>query len=222
MLNLNYYYNEITNFLTTCQGLIINYHIERGDFMRKAGKVINIEDNKVYIITSNQEFVTLEKHSVEPIIGELYAGEKFKSVALWKYFLVIVCVILLAFSAREFYLNNKYNYSVIVDMNCTLKMEINGSGEIRNVKGVSFGGLKMEKDLDLKHKSLDDALHLILDESIKQKYLTKAHADDGYKLSVFVSGNTNNNSIDLTKFKDYANTHNFEVIINNNGKALIE
>jgi len=192
--------------------------------MRKAGKVINIKDNKVYIITSNQEFVTLEKHSAEPIIGELYAGEEFKNFPLWKYFLVIICVILLAFSARKLYLNNKYTYSVIVDMNCTLKMDINGSGEIKEIKGITSGGFKMEKDLDLKHKSLDEALHLILDESIKQKYLTKAHADDGFKISVFISDNKNNNSIDidLAKFKDYANTHNFKVIINNNGKTLIE
>jgi hypothetical protein len=189
--------------------------------MRKSGKVINIKDNKVYIITSNQEFVTLEKHSSEPIVGELYAGEEFKSFPLWKYFLVIVCVILISFSARKFYLNNKYNYSVIVDMNCTLKMDINGSGQIKNVEGVSYGGLKMEKDLDLKHKSLDEALHLILDESIKQEYLTKAHADDGFKISIFISDNKKSNSIDLTKFRDYANTYNFKVVINNNGKEKL-
>jgi hypothetical protein len=222
MFILKHYYNEPTNFLTICQGLITNYHIERGVFMRKAGKVINIEKDKVYIITVNQEFVTLEKHSAEPVIGELYAGEELKRLALWKYFLLIVCFILIAFSARKLYLDNRYNYSVIVDMNCTLKMEINDSGEIKNVEGVTSGGFKMEKDLELKHKSLDEALHLILDESIKQKYLTKAHADDGFKISIFISGNKNSNSIDLTKFKDYANTYNFNVIINNNGKALIE
>lgn len=190
--------------------------------MRKAGKVINIEKDKVYIITANQEFVTLEKHSSEPIIGELYAGEEFKRPPIWKYFLLIVCVILIAFSARKLYLNNRYNFSVIVDMNCTLKMEINGTGEIKDVEGITKGGFKMEKDLDLKHKSLDDALHLILDESIKQKYLTKAHADDGFKISIFISDNKKGNSIDLTQFRDYANTHNFKIVINNNGKAIIE
>ncbi|MBK5240585.1 hypothetical protein [Clostridium sp.] len=190
--------------------------------MRKAGKVINVDKDKVYIITVNQEFVTLLKHSSEPVIGELYAGEEFKRLALWKYFLLIICVILLTFSARKLYLDNRYNFSVIVDMNCTLKLDINGSGEIKNVQGVTSGGFKMEKDLDLTHKSLDEALHLILDESIKQKYLTKAHADDGFKISIFIVDNKNNTPIDVTKFKDYANTHNFKVIINNNGKALIE
>lgn len=190
--------------------------------MRKAGKVINIEKDKVYIITANQEFVTLEKHNAEPIIGELYAGEEFKRLPLWKYFLLIICVILVSFSARKVYLDNRYDFSVIVDMNCTLKMEINGSGEIKNVEGITRGGFNMEKDLDLKHKSLDEALHLILDESMKQKYLTKAHADDGFKISIFISDNKKGNFIDLSKFRDYAKTHNFKVVINNNGQAVIE
>ena len=57
--------------------------------MRKAGKIINVEKNKVYIITANNEFATLEKHTTEPKIGELYAGEEFQSIAIWKYFLAI-------------------------------------------------------------------------------------------------------------------------------------
>ena len=190
--------------------------------MQKAGKVINIKDNKVYIITANQEFVTLEKHSTEPIIGELYAGEEFKSLSLWKHFLLIICVILLTFSARKLYLDNKYEFTVIVDMNCKLKMEVTSLNEIKSVEGKSEGGFKLKEILDLKHKSFDEALHLILDESIKQNYLTKAHADDGYKISIFVVDNKNNTPIDVTKFKDYANTHNFKVVINNNIKALIE
>ncbi|MGH4117799.1 anti-sigma-I factor RsgI family protein [Clostridium sp.] len=190
--------------------------------MRKAGKVINIEKDKVYIITANQEFVTLEKHSVEPVMGELYAGEELKHLALWKYFLLIVCVILIAFSARKLYLDNKYEFSVIVDMNCKLKMEVTGLNEIKSVEGKSKGGFELKETLDLKHKSLDEALHLILDESIKHGYLTKAHADDGFKISIFIVDNKNNTPIDVTKFKDYANTYNFKVIINNNGTALIE
>ena len=55
--------------------------------MRKSGKIINIEKNKVYIITANNEFVTLEKHEAEPTIGELYAGEVFQNTAIWKYIL---------------------------------------------------------------------------------------------------------------------------------------
>lgn len=186
--------------------------------MRKAGKVINVEKDKVYIITTNNEFVTVEKHSLEPVIDELYVGEECKPLALWKYLLVISCVVLLAFTVKNLYLNNRYNYSVIVDMNCSLKMEINSSNEIKKVKGISPGGYKMEQDLALKHKSLEEALHLILDESIKQKYLTKAHADDGFKISLFISGNKNNTPINVAKFRDYAKTHNFTVLVNNNGQ----
>lgn len=186
--------------------------------MRKAGKVINIEKDKVYIITANNEFVTVEKNSIEPIIDELYAGEEFKPLALWKYLLLISCVLLLGYTAIILYLDNKYNFSVIVDMNCSLKMEVDSSNKIKKVKGISSGGYKMEQDLALKHKSLEEALHLILDESIKQKYLTKAHADDGFKISLFISGNKNNSSINVAKFRDYAKTHNFKVLINNNGQ----
>jgi hypothetical protein len=190
--------------------------------MQKVGKVINIEKNKVYIITANKEFITVEKHGAEPIIGELYAGQEFQRVVIWKYLLAIACILLLLFSIRKLYLENKYNFSVIVDMNCSLRMEINGSNKIKKVEGVNSKGYKIKQLLDLEHKSLEEALHLILDESIKQKYLTKAHADDGYIISIFVSDNKNNTPINLTEFKRYANTHNFKVIINNNGQAVIE
>lgn len=187
--------------------------------MRKAGKIINVEKNKVYIITANNEFATLEKHTAEPKIGELYAGEEFKSVAIWKYLLVIACMILLIFSIKKLYLDNRYNYSVIVDMNSSLKMEVTGTDKIKKVEGISSGGYKIKQLLSLEHKSLEESLKLILDESIKQKYLTKAHADDGFKISIFISGNKGVTPIDLTEFIKYAGAHNFKVLVNNNGQV---
>lgn len=190
--------------------------------MRKVGKIINVEKNKVYIITANNEFATLEKHTAEPIIGELYAGEEFKSVAIWKYLIVIALLLALLFSLRKLYLDNKYNFSVIVDMNCSLKMEVNGSNKIKKVEGISSGGYKIKKLLSLEHKPLEEALHLILDESIKQKYLTKAHADDGFKISIFISENKGTEPINFTEFIKYADANNFKVLVNNNGQVKID
>lgn len=194
---------------------------EGSALMQKSGKVINIEKDKIYIITSNNEFVTLTKNTAEPIIGELYEGEELKKTATWKYLLSVVCIILLFFSLRKLYLDNKYNYSVIVDMNCSLKMDVNGSNKITKVEGISSGGYKMKQLVSLDHKTLDEALHLILDESIKQKYLTKANSDDGFKISIFVTGNKNKIPINITEFNRYAGTHDFNVILNNNGQAPI-
>ncbi|MFT5873406.1 MAG: hypothetical protein ACI8WT_002351 [Clostridium sp.] len=190
--------------------------------MRKAGKIINIENNKVYIITKNKEFVTLEKHAAEPIIGELYVGEEFQRVTIWKYFLVIAFILLLFVSVRKLYLDNRYNFSVIVDMNCSIKMEVNGSNKIKKVKGISPGGYKIKQLIALEHTSLEEALNLILDESIKLKYLTKAHADDGFKISIFVVGNKNKTPLNLTAFEKYAGSHNFKVLINNDGQVTIK
>jgi hypothetical protein len=190
--------------------------------MRKAGKIINIEKNKVYIITANNEFATLEKHTDNPKIGELYAGEEFQSIAIWKYVLGLAIIFLLLFSLRKLYLDNKYNFSVIVDMNCSIRMEVNGSNKIKKVEGISSGGYKIKQLVSLEHKPLDEALHLILDESMKLKYLTKAHADDGFKISIFITGNTSDAPIDFTEFIKYAATHNFKVLINNNGQVKID
>ena len=190
--------------------------------MRKSGKIINIEKDKVYIITANNEFATLKKHDDEPIIGQLYEGEEFRSIAIWKYMLAIACILLLIFSLRKFYLDNKYNFTVIVDMNCSLKMEVSGSNNIKKVEGINAKGYKIKKLVSLEHKSLDVALKLILDESIKQKYLTQAHVDDGFKISIFVSDNKYNIPINLTEFNRYASTHNFKVLLNNNGQAVID
>ncbi|MBU3113131.1 anti-sigma-I factor RsgI family protein [Clostridium lacusfryxellense] len=189
--------------------------------MRKSGKIINIEKDKVYIITESKEFVTLEKHAEEPIIGQTYEGDVFQSVAIWKYILIIACIILLTFSLRKLYLDNKYNYSVIVKMNCSIKMEVNGSNKIQSVKGLTEGGNKIIKLVSLEHKSLEVALKLILDEAINQNYLTKAHADDGFIIYVFVTDNKNKIPINLTEFNRYAGTHDFKVILNNDGQAAL-
>lgn len=190
--------------------------------MRKAGKIINIENNKVYVITSNNQFATVKKHTADPKIGELYAGEEFQGLQIWKYLLAFACIILLILSIRKIYLSNKYIFSVIVDMNCTLKLEINGSNEIKKIEGINSRGNTIEDLLVLEHKPLDEALHLILDQSIKQQYLTKAHADDGYRISIFISENRNSTPINLSQFREYANTHNFKVVVNNNGQSSIE
>ncbi|MBU3145932.1 hypothetical protein [Clostridium sp. CF012] len=190
--------------------------------MRKAGKIINVEKNKVYIITANNEFATLEKHTPDPKIGELYAGEEYQSVAIWKYLLVIAFMLVLLFSIKKLYLDNRYNYSVIIDMNCSLKLEIDATNKIKKVEGISSGGYKIKQLISLEHKSLEEALKLILDESIKQKYLTKAHADDGFKISIFISGNKSNTQINLAEFIKYAGAHNFKVLINNDGQVKID
>jgi len=189
--------------------------------MQKSGKIINIEKNKVYVVTTNNEFVTLKKHATKPVIGELYIGEEVKPIATWKYVLSLTCALLILFLIKQFYINNRYNYSVIVDMNCSLKMDVNGSNKITSVSGISSGGYKIKQLINLKDTSLNQSLHLILDESIKQKYLTKAHADDGFKISIFISGNKNKTPINLTEFEKYAGSHNFKVLINDNGQAVI-
>jgi hypothetical protein len=190
--------------------------------MRKAGKVINIEKDKVYIITTNKEFVTIEKHTVEPTIGELYAGEEFQRFKIWKYLLAVTCILLLLFLTIKLYLDNKHNFSVIVDMNCLIKMEVTSSNEIKKVEGINSKGRKINELLDLEHKSLEVALGLILDESIKQKYLTKAHADDGFEIPIFVSDNKNNPTVNFTNFEKHANKQNFKVIINNSEQSIIK
>ncbi|MBU3178922.1 anti-sigma factor domain-containing protein [Clostridium estertheticum] len=189
--------------------------------MQKSGKIINIEKNKVYVVTKNNEFVTLKRNVIEPVLGEIYVGEKVKPFALWKYILSLICSLLIVFIIRQLYMNNRYNYSVIVDMNCSLKMDVNASNNVTNVEGVSSGGYKIKQLVNLKDTSLNQSLHLILDESIKQKYLTKAHADDGFKISIFITGNKNKAPINLTEFEKYAETHNFKVLINDNGQAII-
>jgi hypothetical protein len=190
--------------------------------MRKVGKVINIEKSKVHIITTKREFVTVKKHATEPILGELYAGEEFQKNTLWKYLLALTFMLLLLISIRKLYLNNKYNFSVIVDMNCSMKLEVSGSNKVKKVEGISTGGYKIKQLMVLEHKPLNEALRLILDESIKQKYLTKAHADDGFKISIFVSDNRNNIAINLTEFEEYANKHKFKVIVNNSEQSAIK
>jgi hypothetical protein len=104
-------------------------------------------------------------------------------------------------------------------MNCSLKMEVTGADKIKKVEGISSGGYKIKQLLSLEHKSLQEGLKLILDEAINQKYLTKAHADDGFKISIFISGNENITPIDLTEFIKYAGAHNFKVLVNNSGQV---
>lgn len=190
--------------------------------MRKVGKVINIEKNKVYIITQNKEFLTVEKHTTQPTIGELYAGEEFQKFAMWKYIFAVVIIVLLIFLTRKVYLDSKHNFSAIIDMNSSLRVEVDGLNRIKKAEGRSPNGNKVLAILDLNHKPFEEALHLILDESIKQKYLTKAHAEDGFKISIFISDNDNNSKIDLTEFKKYAGTKNFKVVFNNNGQFVID
>lgn len=189
--------------------------------MQKSGKIINIVKNKVYVVTKNNMFVTLKKHAVEPVIGEIYIGEEVKPIALWKYVLYLTCALVILFLIKQLYLNNKYNYSVIVDMNCSLKLDVNGSNNVTSASGISSGGYKINELINLKDTSLNQSLHLILDESIKLKYLTKAHADDGYKISIFITSNKHKTPINLTEFEKYAGSHNFDVLINDNGQAII-
>lgn len=184
--------------------------------MKVVGKVLNIDKNKVYLVTKDNKFVTVKKNHIKPEVGKLYSGdiiEKPSSKKIMTISIVAVCILLISIYASTFFITYS---TVIVDLNCTIKIDLNKKQQIIKTSSKDKLSFQLTDSLNIDGNSINDGLIMLFDEALKKKILT---IPNGYQLgtvSIYIPKNKNKETINLNKFIDYAFNKRFKVLLNNN------
>jgi len=187
------------------------------------GKVLNFDENKVYVVTENNEFIILKRNETTPKKNEIYSSEiyqKSKITTNIKFLFVLICIVAIIAS---YALYNYYSpkLTIVCKMNVVVTLKINYKDKIIGVKGINLKGKKVIAELKLNHKPINDGLICLFDKCIKLNYLNDKFIKNNKKIILYISNNYDNYNLDLSAFKKYANKLNYTVLINNNGSGEI-
>lgn len=189
--------------------------------MRKVGKVLNIDGDKVYIVTKDNEFCTLRKNNIIPQKGSAYAGELYKKSSPFKKLATIFLLFLFIAFLIEGFLYFKPKSKLIIDMNSSFKISVNNLGIIINAEGNNSKGRAILKNTKIKYKTLDEGLTTILTKSISKDYIGTPKSPT-FKITIFVVDGPKNFKPTYENFTNAAKNKDIKITINNDGNGIIE
>lgn len=187
--------------------------------MKKTGRVINFDDSKVYIITKDKEFVTVERTAEEPIKGHSYCGREYIDRSnLIKILTIIIIVALLAIAGIYYYAFSARS-SIVISMFENTKIGINKNTivSISDINGVKYTGTDFPA---IKGDTVNEGLCLLLDYSFKNELLTQRDEYSPGTIYIFITKKGKNDNLDFTEFQEYAAKFNYNVVINRNDNVL--
>ncbi len=183
--------------------------------MKRTGKVINYDEEKVYIVTDTKEFVTLERNEIEPIKGRVYTGIEYIDRTNQIKIISIVIAICLFLTATLYFIFFSATSSFIVTIDGNTKVGVNND-KIVSVTDVGDIKLSNEQFTSIKGNEVNDGLILLFDLAYKQEILPPQDFWSMGKIYIYITKDKEDDPIDFTKFKEYAYQFNYEIIVNRN------
>jgi len=189
--------------------------------MKKTGRVLNFDKNKVYIVTSENEFVTVERHKETPIKDKLYRGEEITktSKTVFTLTIVILACFLSIYILKFFFFTSDANIVIKFDRN--IKIGINNN-KIVEVTPVGGGSLQLVDTTSVMGNEINDGLIILLDEALKQKLIRNYTGYDRGQISVYIIKAGHREPLNFTKFIDYAYDRNYDILLNKNDNKIPE
>lgn len=187
--------------------------------MKKTGRVINYDDSKVYIITKDKEFVTVERTTEEPIKGNSYCGKEYVDRSNLIKILTIIIVVALVSIAGIYYYAFSARSSIVISMFENTKIGINKDTivSISDVNGIKYTDTDFPA---IKGDTVNEGLCLLLDYSLKNELLSQRDQYSPGTIYIFITKEGKKDNLDFAKFQEYAAKFNYNVVINRNDNIL--
>lgn len=187
--------------------------------MKRTGKVINFDNEKVYIVTDTKEFVSVERNKMDPIKGKVYTGIEYvdKSSLLKVISIIIAMCLLLTTTLYFLFFSSTSSFIVTIDGNT--KIGVNNN-KIVSVTDPGDIELTNEQFASIKGNDVNDGLILLFDLAYKEEILPVQDFWSMGKIYIYVTKDKKDEPIDFTKFKEYAYQFNYEIIINRNNNTF--
>jgi len=182
--------------------------------MIKTGIVMSIMNRKAGIMTSGGEFIYIKISKVLPNIGEIYTGELYKNnFSFYKYAISVASLMFIFVSSA--YAHSYYTpvSTIVLSTNPSVSITANKWNKIISSKPLNSDGALVLNKINLKNKSIDTGLELIVKEAKIEKFIDNKYVNDKKPISVDIKSNENI-SIDISNFKNIIDTSKLNIKIN--------
>ena len=187
--------------------------------MQKSGKVINFDNDKVYVVTSNKEFVTLERNDETPVKGSIYEGTVHVDRSnLRRLSIILISISILALSFIYFiFFSPRAN--IILSINSNIKIGVNRNRIIK-ITDPSGATLGLENLTSLKGNELNSGLNILFDSALKEELIPRCDEYSPGTIYIYITEDSKREPLNFDVFKAYAAEFNYEVIVNRNDNIL--
>lgn len=189
--------------------------------MMRTGKVLNFDEDKVYLMTKEKQFITVKRNKKTPIKDESYTGEEIVPTPKVVVFLsVLILVSILGIYLIKFFFF-RADASLVISFNSNIKVGVNNNKivELTSVGGDSKS-LQLVEHSSIKGTEINDGLIILFDEALKEELLDTYTGYDRGKVNVYIISEGHKEPLNFTKFTDYAYGHNYDVIVNKNDNKI--
>lgn len=187
----------------------------------RTGIVMKAENNTIYLMTSDGEFVKvkLNKKDSLPMIGSEYCGQIIKPSFIrnniFKYASVACLMLFTLLGGGGAYAYYKPVSTVTISINPSIELKSNTWGKVISATPINEDGKKILQEISLKNKTVDNALLLILDQSKKDKFIKDNYVNNN-TIQVSIKGK----ELSLSSFERKLSEDTLAVKIDNNGTII--
>lgn len=186
--------------------------------MNKTGLVLKVEKSTAILVTNTGEFVKVTCSANVPKIGETYTGILKTENNYIKYLAATVAFFIIFITGGGAYAYYTPVATIRVNINPSMDLKVNRFDKIIESTPINEDGEVLLKDLQLKNKSVNEALISIVNQAEKDNFINDNYIIKGKTISIKILDRRNNKNIDLNKFQRYIAGKKINTIINNNGR----
>ncbi len=180
--------------------------------MIRTGMVLEINNSKAGILTNDGQFFKVWVKKKSPSIGEVYSGQVINQNMHLKFASLAASIFLLVFlgTFAGFYFTPVT--TVEININPSIELKGNVFNRIIKITPLNQDGEQILKSTNLKNKSIDDALSLIVEESIEQNFINEKYISSGKTINVNIKGEKDS-EVQLDNFYEKAEKEGLHVNI---------
>lgn len=171
---------------------------------------MEIKNKYVHILTPDGEFVKVKIKGNVPSIGSTYSGQPSSKLPLSKYASIAACFILFFSFSGAAYAYYTPVASLVLKSNPSIELKINRWNKIIKTLPLNDNGKNILNSVNIKNKSVNEGLTIILDEADKENFLKN---EPDKKISLVVNSDRNLD-LNINELENKLKEKNFQLEVN--------
>jgi len=177
------------------------------------GIVMQLNKNHACVMTNSGEFLRLKISKTPPIVGDIYTGLVVKDIPFYKYAVTAATLAFLMLFSSTAYAYYTPVASVVVDINPSIKLDLNKWNRIIKTTPLNEDGKKVLSELKVQNKSLNDGLDSIVIQAKKDNYINEDNNKNGNIVNIDIESSKSINDFNISKFEEKAKSDNIKLNI---------
>ncbi|MFL0267308.1 anti-sigma factor domain-containing protein [Candidatus Clostridium radicumherbarum] len=177
------------------------------------GIVMQLNKNHACVMTSSGEFLKLKISKTPPKVGEVYTGQIVKDIPFYKYAITAATLTFIVLCSSTAYAYYTPVASVVVDINPSIKLDLNRWNRIIKATPLNEDGKKVLSELKVQNKSLNDGLNTLVLQAKKDNFINGDKSNNANTVNIDIDSSRSINDFNISQFEEKAKSDNIKLNI---------